>query len=211
MTRTALLITSGDGPAECRQAVGHVLDRLCEDAAGRGVALDVTERPGTAGPASAIAVLSGQAAPGLARAWTGVVRWRCPSALRPRHRRKNWFVEIFSLDPPPRAVTVRPGDLDLSALRAGGPGGQHQNTTDSAVRARWRHPDGTLYTVVVRDERSQHRNRSIALERLQALVDHDAAEAEASARAATRRLHHALERGNPSRAFEGPAFREVPP
>jgi len=56
-------------------------------------------------------------------------------------------------------------------LRAGGPGGQHQNTTESAVRLTH---EATGITVLARDERSQHRNRKIALARLRArLEDHN--------------------------------------
>jgi protein subunit release factor A len=51
----------------------------------------------------------------------------------------------------------------VETFRAGGPGGQHQNTTDSAVRL-VHLPTGVR--VVARDERSQHRNRQIALLRL---------------------------------------------
>ena len=51
----------------------------------------------------------------------------------------------------------------VETFRAGGPGGQHQNTTESGVRL-VHLPTGVR--VVARDERSQHRNRSLALERL---------------------------------------------
>jgi protein subunit release factor A len=51
----------------------------------------------------------------------------------------------------------------VEVFRAGGPGGQHQNTTESGVRL-VHLPTGTR--VVARDERSQHRNKAIALERL---------------------------------------------
>ena len=56
---------------------------------------------------------------------------------------------------------------DVTTFRAGGPGGQYQNTTDSAVRLRHR-PSGIV--VVCRQERSQHRNKTICLARLREKV-----------------------------------------
>ena len=51
----------------------------------------------------------------------------------------------------------------VDTFRSGGPGGQHQNTSDSAVRLVHLPPG---IRVVVREERSQHRNKTLALERL---------------------------------------------
>ena len=51
----------------------------------------------------------------------------------------------------------------VETFRSGGPGGQHQNTTESGVRL-VHLPSGVR--VEARDERSQHRNRALALERL---------------------------------------------
>ena len=51
----------------------------------------------------------------------------------------------------------------VETFRAGGPGGQHQNTTESGVRL-VHLPSGLR--AVAREERSQHRNRARALERL---------------------------------------------
>lgn len=53
----------------------------------------------------------------------------------------------------------------VDTFRAGGKGGQHQNTTESGVRLTHL-PTGIVVTA--RDERSQHRNRRLALERLRA-------------------------------------------
>jgi ribosome-associated protein len=70
---------------------------------------------------------------------------------------------------PDRQIHVPDSDAELLAqcrvetFRAGGPGGQHQNTTDSGVRL-VHEPTGVR--VVARTERSQHRNRALALERL---------------------------------------------
>lgn len=199
----SLLVSSGNGPGECRQAVGHVLDRMAAEAAEAGVSLDLAERGGRHGPVSAVAVVAGAGAEAFARRWQGVMLWRCPSALRPRHKRKNWFVQVFRLPEAARGAEIDPRDVEMVAIRAGGPGGQHQNKTSSAIRARWRD-----YAVVVRDERSQHQNRRLAIARLQALADADAMEAQAARDGQAHWLHHQLQRGDPARVFEGPGFAE---
>ena len=54
-------------------------------------------------------------------------------------------------------------ECDITTFRAPGPGGQHKNVTDSAVRLRHR-PTGIV--VIGRRHRSQHRNMADALRRL---------------------------------------------
>ena len=54
-------------------------------------------------------------------------------------------------------------DCDVETFRGPGPGGQHRNKTESAVRMTHR-PSGIVR--IARDERSQLRNRQIALERI---------------------------------------------
>jgi ribosome-associated protein len=54
-------------------------------------------------------------------------------------------------------------ECEVQTFRAGGPGGQHQNVTDSAVRLRHR-PTGL--TVTCRAQRSQYLNKMDALRRL---------------------------------------------
>ena len=54
-------------------------------------------------------------------------------------------------------------ECDVDTFRAGGPGGQHQNKTESAVRLTHR-PSGVVVTS--RQSRSQHRNRQLALAEL---------------------------------------------
>jgi protein subunit release factor B len=59
-------------------------------------------------------------------------------------------------------------ECEVETFRASGPGGQHVNKTESAVRLRHL-PSGLV--VNSREERSQHRNKAICLRKLRASVE----------------------------------------
>jgi peptide chain release factor len=202
-----LLFTSGRGPAECRIAVANAIATLRAEANSLGIDTDILEDQNIDGhgPASAIAVIHGETAIAFGRRWIGVIQWVAQSPLRPHHKRKNWFIGVFELPampPVPKVLNVR--DVRFESFRAGGPGGQHQNKTESAVRAV--HIASGL-SVVAREERSQHRNKALAFERIAALIRLQGELEAITARNDTHAVHDRLERGRPVKRFKGVDFR----
>lgn len=93
-------------------------------------------------------------------------RWqRCPPTEK-RGRVHTSTVTVAVL-PVPRGpqVNIDPGDLDWKTCRGSGAGGQHRNTTDSAVQLTHL-PTGLM--VRCESERSQHQNKASALALLSA-------------------------------------------
>ncbi|WBT38224.1 peptide chain release factor H [Hyphomicrobium sp. DMF-1] len=204
-----LQVTSGRGPAECQLAVARLADVLEKEASKQGLAcvlLDIVEGRERGTALSALLSLEGEGARAFAHRSRGSVLWICPSPLRPGHKRKNWFVGVEVLAPPDAGATaLRTADVAFEAMRASGPGGQHVNKTESAVRATHR-PTGLVATA--REERSQAMNKKLALARLAGLLAEGANAAKADAERDRWAQHDALERGRPVRTFEGPSFKE---
>jgi peptide chain release factor len=207
-----LQISANTGPEECCLAVRKALQVLLRECADAGVNVEVLEEVRSDQPGnlrSVLLALDGQAAAGVALRWRGSVQWHCASPYRTAHKRKNWFIglEVFETEAPGDGDgAMRNEDLRFETLRASGPGGQHVNKTDSAVRAT-HIPSGL--SVKVQTERSQHANKRLA----RALLEHKlaamASDAAQTARATRWLQHHGVERGNAGRVFRGESFTEI--
>lgn len=208
--RIWLQISSGRGPAECQLAVAKLAAVLETEARKQSLAcelIDLVEGEARGTALSALLSIEGEHARAFALRNRGSVLWICRSPVRPTHKRKTWFVGVEVLVPPElgRTDSIQAKDVVFEAMRASGPGGQHVNKTESAVRATHR-PTGLVATA--REERSQAMNRRLALARLAGLLAQGAEAAQADAERGRWVQHDALERGRPIRTFEGPSFTE---
>lgn len=200
-----LQLSSAQGPDECCLAVKKALDALIHEAQAQQVALTLLEteegaRTGTL--RSALVSLEGYRAWALSARWHGTVQWICASPWRPHHGRKNWYLGIGRFAAEEQDVS---GEIRFETLRSSGPGGQHVNKTDSAVRAT--HLASGI-SVKVQSERSQHANKRLAKVLIAWRLEQLRQESYAASKAERRMFHHQIERGNPVRTFTGMAFRE---
>jgi peptide chain release factor len=198
-----LQLSSGQGPEECARAVAlatKTLVKVCEKS---GIKINIVENePGSSNGTfkSVLIELDGNNAAALANGWSGVMQWICQSPFRPKHKRKNWFFsgQVFEIN-----ETKFTHDIRYQTCRSSGAGGQHVNTTDSAVQAT--HLNSGL-SVRVESERSQHANKRLA----KALIMKKLAEQENEKLSQQDRerwsQHWDLERGNPKRVFKGTKF-----
>jgi peptide chain release factor len=183
--------------------VASAMSPLSEEARDAGLAnelLDGTEDL----PSSVLLRIAGDGAAAFAAARVGTNQWIGTSPQRPAHKRRNWFVGV-ALAPLPDAVPdLGEHDIAYQAMRASGPGGQHVNKTDSAVRATHL-PTGLVATA--QEQRSQHANRKLARLKLAIMLEERRGQALGDVRRSQWQAHQELERGNAVRVYVGPSFK----
>jgi len=130
-------------------------------------------------------LISGRGAAALFAGEPGGHRWQRVPETERRGRVHTSTVTVAVLSEATHGdVVLREDDVDIETMRGSGAGGQHRNKTDSAVRA---HHRPTGIEVRCESERSQHRNRELAMRVLAARVADAARTVVQGDRAADRR------------------------
>ena len=204
-----LQLSSGQGPIECCKAIGLATKLIVKECNAKNVSCTVIEAVDASEPGCFKSVLlkldaaDTNTAKQLALTWQGPMLWVCESRFRPKHKRKNWFFsgQVFEVN-----EMDMTDHITYQSCRASGAGGQHVNTTDSAIRAT--HTESGI-SVRVESERSQHANKKLAKALLFQKLEMQKQSQMSLQEKVRRQQHWELERGNPVRTFKGEKFAPV--
>ena len=194
-----LQISSGQGPVECELAVAKFAHALCEEFADTVIK---STTPGFHDGCYRSVVIESKIDLSFL---DGSIKWICQSPYRLGHKRKNWFIDVS----PFSGFDETPFDdsqVKFETFRSGGKGGQNVNKVETGVRAIYL-PLGI--SAISTDERSQHMNKKVALERLRLMVKEQNATGKRQIDRSNWLEHTRLVRGHELRVYKGVDFMRV--
>jgi peptide chain release factor len=203
MSEVILHISAGQGPDECAWVVSKLAEAFAREAGAEQLHCALIEGEANL-PQSVLLSITGPDCEAFAQARSGTIRWIGASPFRPAHKRKNWFVGVSRAPQAADVPELQEADISYQAIRASGPGGQHVNKTDSAIRAT-HVPTGL--TSFSQDQRSQFANKKIARLKLAMQLVEQRTQSAKDGKQALWSQNRELERGNAVRTYEGERFK----
>ena len=209
--RFVIQISSGRGPAECELAVGLFTEHLAKEVPEMKILEKHRSGAWEKLPHSKLkekcfnSVLV-EIDLEDSQDFCGSILWICKSLFRPKHGRKNWFIDVSKVKKiTDEKICLDENDIRMERFHCGGNGGQNVNKVETGVRL-IHIPTGISVTAT--EERSQHLNRAIAMRKLEERIREKIKEENSGRESERWEKHCTLERGNPIRVYEGMGFRQ---
>lgn len=202
-----ILFTAGRGPVECGLAVQGVQMRFKKYLDSQNIKYDIvnSQLGEVRQSISTILFCIHVNQNTNIEQWIGTIQWICKSPIRKYSKRKNWFIKCCEINMPD-TQKINLHDITVQAYKSSGPGGQHRNKVETAIRI-IHHPTKTIVTAS--DSKSKLQNKKSAMAKLKAaiLLKNQEAQQNFEADEWTNKLE--IESGNPTKGFYGLKFTEV--
>lgn len=197
-----ILFTSGRGPIECSLAVHGIQKRFRRFLETKELKYSIIQQSLGDVKQSLDTIVFKVESNDFMNEWIGTLQWVCTSPIRKFSKRKNWFVkscEVFKSD----EKKLEKGDVEIQSYKASGPGGQHRNKVETAIRVIHR-SSGLMVTAS--ESRSKIQNLNLAMRKLEAKLSEENSKRESEFNTQEWLSKLTIERGNPKKVFYGLKF-----
>ncbi len=204
--KTYILFTAGRGPVECSIAVEGVQKRFKKYLMDQSIEYNVMaqhQNDINRSISSIIFELHITNDKNI-KPWLGTIQWACKSPIRKFHKRKNWFLKCVKIDLE-HGESFDNKEVLIQPYKASGPGGQHRNKVETAIRLT-HIPSGI--TVESAEFRSQLQNKKRAWKKLETAFKNLKKQSASKFDFEKWNEQIEIERGNPIKIFEGTKFIE---
>ncbi len=201
-----LLFTAGRGPVECQLALMGIQSKFRKYLEGEGIAYRVyNQKRGQLNRSLETIVFKIEASSMFhLEPWLGTLQWVSKSPIRRYSKRKNWYVKCVEVQLP-EGERLDLKDITFQAYKSSGPGGQHRNKVETAVRI-IHNPTGIIVTSS--DSKSKAQNKKRAMDKLMHKLELKNTQKQKELDYEEWSSKLAIERGNPSKVFRGSKFLE---
>ena len=201
-----ILFTAGRGPIECGLAVQGVQRRFKKFLEAKDLNYEIARQQIGPIPRSLDTIVfkvDTDKIPDIEN-WLGTIQWISKSPVRKFSKRKNWYIKCCEvLMPDNKSINLK--DITVQAFKASGPGGQHRNKVETAIRIIHK-PTGIIVSAT--DSKSKAQNKKRALVKLkESLIQQNRLSLEQfNLKEWSSKIE--IQRGNPVKVFYGAKFTE---
>ena len=202
-----ILFTAGRGPIECGLAVQGVQMRFKKFLEAQNTNYEIVRQKIGPLPRSIETIVFRIEIDKISEVedWLGTIQWISKSPVRKFSKRKNWYIKCCELFMPDTS-SMNLKEITVQAFKASGPGGQHRNKVETAIRIIHK-PTGIIVTAT--DSKSKAQNKKRALVKLKESLNrqHRLSLDQFNLEVWASKID--IQRGNPAKVFYSTKFTEI--